>query len=354
MPDQLATTPQVAPYEPVDPHVQASQPDVFEPRRVRRRRWPRFLVFAVVGVGAALGVIYLALPPRVYSASTLLKVAATQPRVYFTTSEPQTDFDTYRRTQVVHIRSRPVLNTALRNPMVAELEVIRKQHDPVEWLAKRVGIDFVAGSEIMRISVSGNSDEDLVTLANAVTDAYLTEVVNKEQNDRLRRIDQLKAVLAAQQKGLRHNRKLLHSLKEAAGVPTSPLEEQALLQKLGDCQRELRRVQLAEAAARARVARLQQAPAASEPRKAVADLEEEIATLAEQQKILRSEEEQLIARLRKAEKAAYESDWSSQQEEIARAEEVARSLGAEIERLEVELKAPARVVLLETARVLRD
>jgi capsular exopolysaccharide synthesis family protein len=216
------------------PPALAAHPDVFKLLKALKRRWLLAFCLGLLCAGGAMVVTYMVLPPGKYTASTLLKVALQQPRLIFATSEQQSDFDTYRRTQVVHIRSRPVLNTALRNPKVAELETIKKQLDPIDWLMKRVGVDFINGSEIMRISISGDNDQDLMTLANAITDAYLTEVVNKEQNDRLRRVDQLKELLTRQESSLREKRKVLRGLAEQIGTgnPDTVSSKQKATQEL--------------------------------------------------------------------------------------------------------------------------
>ena len=78
----------------------------------------------------------------------------------FQTAERHSDYDTYRRNQVVRIRGRLVAGTALRNPGVADLPSIRNQVDPAEWLGKRIHVDFIPDSEIMRISISGDDEQE--------------------------------------------------------------------------------------------------------------------------------------------------------------------------------------------------
>jgi hypothetical protein len=344
--------PNAGPAEPADnSHGQPSGPP-----RVRRWRWRLALGFVLLGAVAALIAVYVTRSPDKYTARVLLNVQATPPRLLFQTTERQTDYDTYRRTQATLIKSRLVLNTALRNPKVAELAVIKTQFDPVEWLEKRVGVDFVGDSEVMRISVSGDNEQDLVTLVDAITEAYLTEIVNKEQIERLRRLDQLKDVLTRQERGLREKRKMLRNLAENAGTPErSAPAEQALLQKLTDCQRELRRVQLAQVGSQAKLARLQGTqPATEGRRRAVGELEDELAALAAQEKLLRSEEERLTAQISDREKKLNMAfmDLESYKEEIAEMEAVNKRIRSEIAVMEVELKAAPRISLLDSARLL--
>jgi uncharacterized protein involved in exopolysaccharide biosynthesis len=130
MSDRLETDPLDVPLaELVDaPQVQSPRPDVPNPHKVRRRRRP--LILFVLCLGTTLGIVYLALPTPKYTASALLQVRSAQPRVLFATSEPLRDYESYRRTQVQHIKGRSVLKTALRNPNVANLPLIQNLTDP--------------------------------------------------------------------------------------------------------------------------------------------------------------------------------------------------------------------------------
>jgi capsular exopolysaccharide synthesis family protein len=209
--------PRGAGTESAVPPALAAHPDVFKLLKALRRRWLLALCLGLLCAGGAMVATYMVLPPGKYTARVLLRVDSTPPKLLFNTAERQTDYGTYQRTQQVLIKSRLVLNTALRNPKVAELAVIKTQFDPVEWLDRRVGVDFVGGSEVMRISVSGDNEQDIVTLVNAVTEAYLTEVVNKERIERMRRMDQLREQLTRLEGSLREKRKLLKQLAQNAG-----------------------------------------------------------------------------------------------------------------------------------------
>ena len=55
-------------------------------------------------------------------------------------------------------------------------------------------VEFVAGSEVMEISLSGDDPEEIAGIVNAVKKAYMDEVVNVDTNRRKARHDQLKAI----------------------------------------------------------------------------------------------------------------------------------------------------------------
>jgi hypothetical protein len=370
-----------------------------------------------------------------FRVASLLKVSREQPRLMFATNEGQVPFDVYRRTQVVHIKSRPVLNAALRNPKVAELKLIKNQDDPLEWLAQNIRVDFIDDSEIMRIAVRGKPSEELVTLVNAITDAYLTEVVNKEQNNRLRRVDQLKELLTRQESSLREKRKVLRGLAEQVGTSNTnnlSAKQKATLELLTQTRLELARtrsemnkkqiellvaqslqkeadeaavpdalvaeeikrdqivkrhldriadleweaekakldtadgenspevkklrqgIKAAEAALEARKKKLGPTLVAELRQRARARRQEETAGLKDRLAYLKK----LIEVLEGQEKALDDGDRRLNQgfldleaykEEIVQAEAVARRIQAEIQAMEVELKAPPRVIALETA-----
>jgi hypothetical protein len=100
---------------------------------------------------------------------------------------------------------------------VAQLKLVQQREDPEEWLAENLRVDFPEDAEIMRIAVRGKPSEELATLVNAVTDAYLSEIVNNGQIEKLRRVDFLREMLSRQENNLRDKRKHLRDLTEQVG-----------------------------------------------------------------------------------------------------------------------------------------
>src|SRR5262249_8253364 len=67
------------------------------------------------------------------SVYSLLHVARVQPSVLFTSpksQEPDKDFEAYKRTQLILVKCRLLLNAALRDPRLADLPVVNRQDDP--------------------------------------------------------------------------------------------------------------------------------------------------------------------------------------------------------------------------------
>ena len=127
--------------------------------------------------------------PAYYTAFALLKVASTEPRLVFKKAESEQSFETYRQTQMAMIQSRFVLNAALRQPGISELETIRTKTYPLEWLEDKITVGTYNSPEILKISLEGDNPEDITKIVNAVKDAYLDEVVLADRKQRITRLN---------------------------------------------------------------------------------------------------------------------------------------------------------------------
>jgi capsular exopolysaccharide synthesis family protein len=187
-----------------------------------RRHLGLALTLGLFCAGVAAIVTWYALPTSKYTARSMLQVSATPPTVVFrdaadinTHADARGEFATYKQTQEVMIKSRFVLNAALRYPSIAGLPSIRKQVDPVDWLANKLTILYTG--EIMQISLSGNDPQELAKLVNAVTDAYLLEVVQADSRQRAQHHGHLQEIHRDYLETLTAKRNNLKKLAEVAG-----------------------------------------------------------------------------------------------------------------------------------------
>jgi len=197
--------------------------------------------------------------------SSLLLIAVQDPRVVKGQQKPKMDKDEfliYRGTQATLVKTRLVLNAALKQKGVAELELVKKQPDPVAWLEKNLQVDFPNDAAVLRIGLSGKKPDELSVLVNAVTEAYLKEVVNRERNLKQERLNNLKELSTKYEQLLAAKRNALRQLIREAGPIAQEIkklfaEEQLeqVKRELLDCKSELRKLQwnLANAEARGKV-----------------------------------------------------------------------------------------------------
>lgn len=102
-------------------------------------------------------------------------------------TEPDAEYDAYRKTQSQLIKSPFVLTAALRSPGISRL----KADDQLAWLQDRIQVAAPANSEVVQIRMRGADPHELQQIVNAVTHAYLSGVVGKDRADRLARHDML-------------------------------------------------------------------------------------------------------------------------------------------------------------------
>jgi capsular exopolysaccharide synthesis family protein len=219
-----------------------SAPNAAALLKALRRRWLLALTVGLVCAGAVAAVAWYVLPPPKHTARALLKVAAAPPTIIFATAEARTDFATYQRTQKALIKSRFVLNTALRQPPVAALPLVRSQPDPVQWLERELQVDFSLSPELLRISLEGDRPEELTVVVNAVAKAYMDEVVNKEFNTRQERLEQLKRLYGKFDERIRTKRQTLKGLAEVLGSGNAAnlaARQKIALEELAQAQKEL-------------------------------------------------------------------------------------------------------------------
>ena len=145
---------------------------------------PCGLVLALIG---GLGV--WCLKPPSYAAVAWVKIEDRKPVLAF----PDSDGPLMLKTQIELIKSPIVLEPVVRQPEVAQLPIILAQKAPVEWLAKRLTIKSVGGSELYHIGVEGPDPSILPQLVNAIVESYLrieTDLTGSQTQRTLELLDQ--------------------------------------------------------------------------------------------------------------------------------------------------------------------
>src|SRR5262245_34596944 len=182
-----------------------------------RRRWLLAGVVAVLATVATAGATWLFLPTPKFLAQTLLHVEASPPSVVHQRGESRSDFQSYQRTQIALVKSRFVLNAALRDPEVASLSLVRDPIDPIGWLQRELLVDFSIAPEILRVALNGDQPEEMKVLVAKITKAYLDEIVKREDGKKRDRVEKLKEIHERYQENLRTKRRTLRELIENVG-----------------------------------------------------------------------------------------------------------------------------------------
>jgi RNA polymerase sigma factor (sigma-70 family) len=291
--------------------------------------------------------------PDVYA---LLLIEDREPQLLPEAQRPASvDGAAFRRTQLVLLKSRPVLQAALRKPEVAGLAVVRGKADPVAWLEKNLAAVFLEDSGVLRVSVAGGSAEERAALANAIANAYLEEVVGADQSRKAHRLDELDKLRGEYEDALRNKRDNLRKRSQAVGEQARSLQQQFAREDLAEMRKELQRVHLAKLRAQARLNYLKGAGAREGVKEAIARLTEETGVLAEQEKLLNAEITPLAetAQAQARAEAVEKADLTSFRDEITAAEQLVKKIVGEVGVMQVELRATPRVRLLQKAEAPR-
>jgi capsular exopolysaccharide synthesis family protein len=231
-------------------------------RALRRRQTLALSVAILLTAIAAPAALFL-VPEAKYKAQARLLVAAQPPKVLFQTVETEghDDYKRYQNTQQTLVKSQLVLKAAMRDRKLDNLPMVRKQADPIAWLQDELKVEFVANSEVMEIALSGDSPKELAVIVNAMSEAYMDQVVNFELKPRQERHDRLKTIQTAYKENLKERREMLRKLAESVG--SDDRTTLALQQQYAIEHREYLRRQREEVQAKKRVL---QAQLATRPR----------------------------------------------------------------------------------------
>jgi capsular exopolysaccharide synthesis family protein len=185
-----------------------------------RRRWFLALVLGLLSAGVAAGTTWSLWPPSNGSAIASLFVNSEKPYIY--NPGPASDFNTYRKSQQVLVRSRAVLEKALERPGVADLKMVQRmgKEATVTYLETSLLADYIHGPEILSLILSGKPEDqaELPILLNAVMDAYLFDIVHIQHNTQLNRLQKLQEYYDELARDINGKNETLVALSKALGT----------------------------------------------------------------------------------------------------------------------------------------
>jgi capsular exopolysaccharide synthesis family protein len=162
----------------------------------------------VVFLGGILGSILAAvawnLLPAKYTTTSIVRVNPDVPVVYLPTDVAQgsNSFGSYLKTQAGVFRTHLVLHSALSEPGIAQLPMLRSQTDPVKFLEDEVLIETQEGSELVKLKLSGEDPKAIAQILNAIQRVYFREIIEKELTIKKFRLKELGDEVLALQKDL--------------------------------------------------------------------------------------------------------------------------------------------------------
>jgi capsular exopolysaccharide synthesis family protein len=156
-----------------------------------QRRWLVATTLGLICGSLAATATWFFLPPGKISARAILRVA-TFSQYLVSPIGDRADFQNFQKSQVALVKSRGVLDTALKKPGVSQLGIVRAQDNPLDWLERELKVDYSLGPEILSISLNGDDPDELKVLVDVIKNVYLDEFVQKDRIKREQKLDTLK------------------------------------------------------------------------------------------------------------------------------------------------------------------
>jgi polysaccharide biosynthesis transport protein len=151
-------------------------------RGVLRRlagRWSQILMLWLL-ISAPIILLIHSLVKPTYEAASLLEIESTHTDIFgpleLHTDDSRNLIDL--QTQVNLITSKSVLEPALANPLAANLPVIKRAEDPRYDLRKKLKVEIIGGTNLIRIALELPDPNEAVAIVNAVTQAYVVQNVD--------------------------------------------------------------------------------------------------------------------------------------------------------------------------------
>ncbi len=262
----------------------------------------------------------------------------------------------YRQRQAFLLPSRSTIRAALRRDEVKRLEMLKGKTNLASWLERHIKAVLLENTGLLHVYFVGEGSlEERVILINALVSSYMDEFVYEEKRAKETRLVEMEKVLEISEGRLKEKRAKLLQMSRIRPGTSSSLQRQLAREDLSQFRKELMRVSLAKVAAEARLQHRKREAGEGVGKAAFAELNEEIAVLAAQEKLLEARTQKMISSLAKQEDLITDAEADERErlrslrEEIAAEEEFNKDLARRVRSYQVELRAAPRVRILQRA-----
>jgi hypothetical protein len=255
-------------------------------------------------------------------------------------ADGEKEHEAFRRTVAALVKTRLVLATALHQPDVKALPLLKGQKDPLAWLEDSLIVDYPNEGDILRVGLRGRERKQLGVVVNAVVQECVKSSRDEQRRAQAKALAEIEDLADRTAKELEVMRERLRNLSKALGIDVAPALRQYWLTELGTVSQELRRVRMQRVAAQVRkpvgMHRIQ-------------ELKEEQVILTEQEKLLAAEKAELLAQVTR--QNAEPAELEALRRDIAATEEAKRQVDRKRSSLRVKARSADRLRILELAEV---
>jgi capsular exopolysaccharide synthesis family protein len=199
------------------PAALSSPPDVGNYLQALKRRWvSAAAIGGTLAVLAALGAWFL-LSPK-YIAFGRVRVAFDVPTPLDKNAVGRNDFATYLKTQAAHLAGRKVISEALKKDEIKALNLeARTGKDPAQYIEEELKVEAPEGQELVTVLMSSPDAQMSLAIVKAIIDSYLDVIVYAENQERLRRVTDMSAILSKATAALQKKQDNLDTMVRESG-----------------------------------------------------------------------------------------------------------------------------------------
>ena len=243
-------------------------------------------------------------------------------------------FDIYKKTQIALITSPYVLNCACRDPRIAK--ELNQYSNPAGWLNEHLVVSSPDDSEIISVSMKGVKAEKASLLVDAVVHSYATEIARSERNDLNGRLELLRSTRRNSVREIQQMTLVLGKLEEEVSPTRLPREIAILTAELTEVRKQLVMVNVDLAA----IEKTDEIELDNEHLKKLTSRKEALQETSNEiaQKIFKLEDRQ-----------SFSSELETKKMELANLRESTNQITQAIHRIELNLKTPPRIELIQNA-----
>jgi hypothetical protein len=129
------------------------------------------------------------------------------------------EFDFYKRNLAALIKSPLVIDRVLDDKTIRDLPLIREHEANLsDWLADQIEVKYPGNAELMTIGMVADDHQQAKAIVDAVMTAFMRQVVQPEQGDRVERRDNLDKKLSALKQQVLDKQRQLYELSQQIGT----------------------------------------------------------------------------------------------------------------------------------------
>jgi capsular exopolysaccharide synthesis family protein len=186
---------------------------------LRRRPFHVAGIFLLAGLAAF--VVWKKTPDPKNTGYALFQLHANQPHI-LTPQEREDTAQAFRMSQGALVKSRHILNAALKDTKVSNSKMLKDEADKVTELEGLVKVDYRAGPQFMRVSVEGDDADELRAIIDAIAKAYTDQMDTSQRTEQQNRRVKLEERELSLKSEIDNHLKTLNRLLDAESERSNP------------------------------------------------------------------------------------------------------------------------------------